>query len=175
MLNTAVLSNGLCVIDIKIYNANYVEIPVKRFHSRRVKIDNQWPVAVIEQIIHDGSVVPVCQIVNSGSDMFTFKIVATDPEGHLLSWSLWADWGENKSAGICSDDYSHHVSPTRKWTGLPSGSPAVPSPAWHATVPGDPTSTRCAHTFYLGVWDRVINGYGYLHYRAYHKSITIWL
>lgn len=175
MLNSAVLSNGLCLIDIKIYNAAKAEIPVRRFHSRRVKIDNQWPVAVIEQIIHDGSVVPVCQIVNSGTDMFSFKVTATDPEGHMLSWSLWAVWGNNKSAVISSDDYSHHVSPTRKWTGLPAGSAPVPVPAWHAEVPDDPTSTRCAHTFYLGVWDRVINGYGYLHYQSYHKSITIWL
>jgi hypothetical protein len=46
---------------------------------------------------------------------------------------------------------------------------------WHATVVGDPTSTRRAHTFYLGVRDRVVNGYNYLHHRGYHKSITIWL
>ncbi len=175
LLNTAILANGLCLIDIKIYNSGFTEIPVKQFHSRRVRIDNQWPVANIDQILHKGVVVPVCQIVNSGPDEFTFRITATDPEGHLLSWSLWADWGDNKSKGVASDDYSHHVSPTRKWHGLPAGSPPVPATPWEAKVPGDPSSTRCAHTFYLGVWDRVINGYGYLHYQTYHKSITIWL
>ena len=175
LLNSAILANGLCNINIRIYNARRREIPVARYHSRLVRIDNQWPEARIEAILHDGLVVPVCQIVNSGTDQFTFRIVATDPEGHLLSWSLWADWGDNKSAAIASDDYSHHIAPTRRWYGLPAGSPPVPAPAWHATVPGDPTSTRCAHTFYLGVWDRVTNGYGHLHYQTYHKSITLWL
>ncbi len=68
------------------------------------------------------------------------------------------------------------------WHGLPGGTPAsiVPSPAWDCAVPGpvpprDPTSWHCAHTFYLGVWDRVINGWWYLHYADYHKSVTIML
>jgi hypothetical protein len=177
MLDTSILTNGLCVINIKLYNAAHVEIPVASIHSRRVKIDNQWPVANIEAIIHDLAEVPVCQIVNSGSDAFTFRITASDPQGHLLSWSLSALWGDNKSATVGGDSYSPgHVSPTRQWAGVVSG--VVPAAAWHATVAGpppDPTSTHCAHTFYLGVWDRVINGYGYLHYQTYHKSITIWL
>jgi hypothetical protein len=175
MLDTSILSNGLCIIDIKLYNAAKVEIPVGSIHSRRVKIDNQWPVANIEKIFHDGAEVPVCAIVNSGSDQFTFRITATDPQGHLLSWNLSVLWGDNKSAAVGGDSYSNHVSPTRQWAGVASGPPDVPSPAWKATVAGDSTSTHCAHTFYLGVWDRVINGYGYLHYQTYHKSITIWL
>ena len=173
--DTSILANGLCVIDIKLYNAAKVEIPVGGIHSRRVKIDNQWPVANIEKIFHDGVEVPVCAIVNSGSDQFTFRITATDPQGHLLSWNLWALWGDNKSASVGGDSYGNHFSPTRQWAGVNSGPPDVPSPAWHATIPGNPTSTRCAHTFYLDVWDRVINGYGYIHYQTYHKSITIWL
>lgn len=174
-LDTSILSNGLCMIDIKIYNAAHVEIPVASFHSRRVKIDNQWPTAVIEKIFHDGAEVPVCAIVDSGSDEFTFRITASDPQAHLLSWSLSAMWGDNKSAGVDSDSYSAHGSPTRQWVGVVSGPPDVPIQPWHATFPNDSTSRRCAHTFYLGVWDRVINGYGYLHYNSYHKSITIWL
>ncbi|MDX6695678.1 MAG: hypothetical protein QOF02_3281 [Blastocatellia bacterium] len=173
MLDTSILNNGLYVIDIKLYNAAHVEIPVASFHSRRVKIDNQWPVANIEKIFHDGSEVSVCAIVNSGTDQFTFRITASDPQGHMLSWNMSALWGDNKSTGVASDNYSTHVSPSRQWAGLTSSD--VPTPAWHATVAGDPTSTHCAHTFFLGVWDRVINGYGYIHYQDYHKSITIWL
>lgn len=172
-LDTSILPNGLCVIDIKLYNAAKVEIPVSSIHSRRVKIDNQWPVANIEKIFHDGAEVQVCAIVKSGSDQFTFRITATDPQGHLLSWNLSALWGDNKSATVSKDSYSNHVSPTRQWAGVVSGPPDVPTPAWKATVTGDSTSKHCAHTFYLDVWDRVINGYGYLHYQSYHKSITI--
>ena len=173
LLDTSMISNGLCVIDIKLYNAAKVEIPVASIHSRRVKIDNQWPMANLEKIFHDGAEIQVCDIVNTGTDQFTFRILATDPQGHLLSWNLSALWGDNKSVSIGGDDYSHHISPTRQWTGAISAD--VPTPAWHATVMGDSTSTHCAHTFYLGVWDRVINGYGYIHYQDYHKSITIWL
>ncbi|HYS47832.1 MAG TPA: hypothetical protein VEM36_03540, partial [Xanthobacteraceae bacterium] len=54
--------------------------------------------------------------------------------------------------------------------------PPGPTP-WDAYVPGppsDPTSINCAHTFFLDAWDRVINGWGYIHGDAsYHKSITL--
>jgi hypothetical protein len=179
MLDTSIFSNGLCFIDIKLYNAAKVEITVGSIHSRRVKIDNQWPLANIEKIFHDGAEVKVCDVVKSGSDQFTFRITAMDPQRHLLSWNLSVMWGDNKSASVGSDDYSKHIpkppiTDTCQWAGVISGD--VPTPAWHAAVPGgpvDPTSKHCAHTFYLGVWDRVINGYGYIHYADYHKSITI--
>ena len=90
MLDTSILNNGLCVVDIKLYDAAKVEIPISSIHSRRIKIDNQWPVASIEKIFHDGSEISVCDLVNSGSDEFTFRITASDPQGHLLSWSLEA-------------------------------------------------------------------------------------
>jgi hypothetical protein len=177
MLDSGVLSNGLCVIDIKLYNAAKVEIPVGSIHSRRVKIDNQWPVANLEKILHVVNNVLVevkaCDIVDSGTDQFQFQITATDPQGHMLSWSLSRVWGDNQSGTVSGDSYSKHISLTRQWTGLASG--VVPTPAWHATVAGDNTSKHCAHTFYLSVWDRVINGYGYIHSQSYHKSITIWL
>ncbi len=172
-LDTTILGNGLYNIDITIYNAAKVAIGVSTIHNRKVKIDNQWPVANIEKILHDGAEVPVCTIVNSGTDQFQFQITATDPQGHLLSWNMSALWGDNKSIDVGSDTYQNHISATRQWAGVISG--VVPASAWHATVAGDSTSTRCAHTFYLGVWDRVINGYGYIHYQTYHKSITIWL
>jgi hypothetical protein len=51
----------------------------------------------------------------------------------------------------------------------------VPGGGWQAAVAGDPTSTRCAHSFVLSVWDRVINGWGYIHHGSAHRSITIML
>jgi hypothetical protein len=32
---------------------------------------------------------------------------------------------------------------------------------------------RCAHTFWLDVYDRVINGWVFIHGTSYHQSITI--
>jgi hypothetical protein len=142
-------------------------------HSIQVQIDNQWPTAVIDEIIHHHTAGPIvvgtCGIVEEETDELAFRITAYDLEGHLRSWRLTALWGDNKSAVVDSDSYT----PPGPWHGIQNA--VVPAPAWHATVPGDPTSRRCAHTFYLNVWDRVINGYNYIHRSHYHKSITIML
>ncbi len=155
-----------------------------------LQIDNQWPRAVIEQIIyHDPAnpnpamrhrVVDACGIVEGVSDEFSFFIEADDPtQQHLKSWNLGVWWGDNKSAAIAGDSYvPGHVSPSHQWAGIHA---EVPPSHWHATVMDpvthavDPTSRRCAHTFVLSVWDRVTNGYTHLHYVEYHKSITLLL
>ncbi len=172
--NTADLANGLHNLEVRIYNAAKTQIlvlpGVKR--SCQLMIDNSVPTAAITTIFHDAVPVGTCGIVTTAPDKFSFEIVADDPQQHLLSWSLTALWGDNKSASIASDSYAAHVTPSKLWGGT-SGS--VPTPAWQATVAGDPTSRRCAHTFILGVWDRVIDGYSYIHYAQAHKSITIML
>jgi len=189
LLDTTGLTDGTHTIGVRLFSwlgaAFEIDISAPDEHSSvDVLIDNRWPVASINQIIHDGSPVDTCAIVTTGSYEFTFDITAAHAEGHLRSWGLTAMWGDNKSAGIASDGYpsatSGEAPPT--WHGLPGGTAAsiVPSPAWNCAVlgpvpPRDPTSWHCAHTFYLAVWDRVINGWGFLHYADYHKSITIML
>jgi hypothetical protein len=175
MLDTTGLTNALHTVAIRLYSAKAAAAEIGNVvdpgRQVQVMVDNRWPTARIDRILHDGAEVGVCAIVASGSDEFSFEITAWDPEGHLLSWGLSALWGDNRSAGIASAAYVPN--PTKKWNGI--FTTAVPVPPWHATVAGDPTSRRCAHTFYLGVWDRVINGFNYLHYAEYHKSITIML
>ncbi|RNC72666.1 MAG: hypothetical protein ED859_01515 [Desulfuromonadales bacterium] len=175
MVDTSALTNALHTITIRLFGAKSAasEIGSGADPGRSVQlmIDNRWPTARIDRILHDGTEVGVCEIVASGSDAFTFEITAWDPEGHLLSYGLSALWGDNKSAAVASGAYVPN--PTKKWNGI--AATAVPTPAWHATVAGDPTSRRCAHTFYLSVWDRVIDGFNYLHLSTYHKSITIML
>jgi hypothetical protein len=178
-LDTTTLTDAPHTIHVRIYNSVGTEIG---HDSRLVQTDNQWPRAVIEKILyHDPSnpvpaeqhrEIPACGIASGTSDEFSFLIEATDPVSqHLLSWSISVMWGDNRSLSIAQDSYEPgHVSPTCKWAGVHG---EVPASHWHAMVPGDETSKKCAHTFYLGVWDRVINGWGYLHYASYHKSITI--
>lgn len=176
LLNTTALANGLHTISVKVFTGPdpNTEIVAGR-DSMVVLIDNQRPQASIDQIIHDNIPVNACAIVKTGSHTFSFRITAQDPEQHLLSWSLTALWGDNKSKAVGSDNYNNHISPTKKWAGITNAVPVpvTPPSLWDASVAGDPTSTHCAHTFYLVVWDRVINGYGYIHYSSYHKSITI--
>ena len=178
LLDTSGQPNNLNTISIKLFSAQNpaAEIGHGTDAGRHaaVMIDNTVPTARIDQIFHDGFPVGACAIVSSGSHTFTFQITASAPR-HLRGWSLAAYWGDNASKAISSDDYSNHITPSRLWTGLTSAVVPPPGPTpWDANVAGDPTSIHCAHTFFLYAWDRVINGWGYIHGAAsYHKSITL--
>jgi hypothetical protein len=165
--------SGIYRIGFQLFNSHGIEIGQVTDPGRFafVLIDNGLPVASIDHILHNGVEVPVCAIEHIGVDKWTFDITAHDAEKHLSSWWLTAMWGDNKSALVGSGSYTPVASGL--WEGLPPDPHIVPVPFWKATVAGDSSSTNCAHTFYLGVWDRVINGWGYIHYADYHKSITI--
>jgi hypothetical protein len=171
--DTADLTNGLHQLSVRVYNAAKAQILTPGMTtSVNLMIDNSMPSAAITSIVHDGTPVGTCGIVTTGPDKFRFEISALDPQQHLLSWSLGVLWGDDKSAAIAGDSYAAHVTPGKLWGGI---SGMVPAGSWAATVPGDPTSKRCAHTFVLHVWARTINGYSYLHHGSAHKSITIML
>jgi hypothetical protein len=181
LLNTTGQPNGLNTISIKLFSATSAasEIGHDTDPGRFVKvmIDNTVPVANLQQILQQPGNVPVgaCAIVNTGAPTFTFVVTASAPQSHLLGWSLVAYWGDNKSATVSSDSYASHISPTRLWAGITGVAVPPPGPTpWNATVVGDPTSTHCAHSFFLNAWDRVINGWGYIHgVASYQKSITL--
>ena len=172
--DTGDLPDGNHTFEVRIYRPTLAQIPTPGLTSGvLLKIDNSLPTATIHTIFQGVLPIGTCGIVTSGPDNFRFEITAYDPQQHLLSWALTALWGDNKSATVASDSYTAHVSPSRQWGGLQVVS--VPSGGWASFVPGDPTSKQCAHTFVLDVWDRVINGWGYIHYSSAHKSITIML
>ncbi len=179
LLDTSGQPNGLNTISIKLFSAQNAASEIGHAtdpgRQATLMIDNTVPTASIDQILHDGFPVGTCAIVNSGSHTFTFRITASAPK-HLRGWSLVAYWGDNASKAISSDNYNNHITPSRLWTGLTGGVVPPPGPTpWDASVPGDPTSIHCAHTFFLYAWDRVINGWGYIHDAAgYHKSITLF-
>jgi hypothetical protein len=167
-LNTTGFPNGLHTVKVELYSAMNLASKMST-HQLQLKIDNSRPMAAIDEIIHDGTVVGTCGIVDSGSEYFTFRITAHDTEGHLRSWQLVSIWGDNKSKPVANENYIGQG----VWHGFKDT--IIPSSPWHAIVQNDPTSLRCAHTFYLNVWDRVINGYNYIHHSDYHKSITLML
>jgi hypothetical protein len=181
LLDTTGQPNGLNKISIKLFSAQSAASEIGSFTDKgrfaSVMIDNTVPVASMQQILQQPGnvVVNPCAIVSTGAPTFTFVVTASAPQSHLLGWSLTAYWGDNKSMPVSSDNYQSHISPTRLWAGITSV--AVPPPGgtpWNATVAGDSTSTHCAHSFFLNVWDRVINGWGYIHgVASYQKSITL--
>jgi len=182
LLDTTSQPNALSTISVKLFSAESASSEIGhdtdpgRFAA--LMIDNTQPTADIEQILQQPGNVPIntCAIVTTGAPTFTFEVTASAP-AHLLAWSLTAYWGDNQSKAVSSDVYANHVTPSRIWVGITDVAVPPPGPTpWNATVTGDPTSTHCAHTFFLYAWDRVINGWGYIHGPAsYSKSITIML
>ena len=181
LLDTTGGPNGLTTISVKLFSAESTgtEIGNDTESGRfvRLMIDNTLPTAIIQAILQQPGNVAVgpCAIVDTGTPTFTFLVTASAAGGHLQAWSLTAYWGNDKSEAITSDTYANHVSPSRIWDGITGVAVPPPGPApWNATVSGDPTSTHCAHSFFLYAWDRVINGWGFVHGPAgYQQSITL--
>lgn len=181
-LDTRYLDDGLHEITVEFY-ARRNRSSTSVSDSVELRIDNQRPRAAIDAIIHqhetDGATpVGTCGIVDDGGDEFTFDVTAYDPQGHLWRYDLRALWGDNESKHVYGETYAEHDDPGPLWHGTQTT--AVPPASssehpWEASVSGDPTSTRCAHTFYLRVWDRVINGRRRIHRSDYHKSMTLML
>ncbi|MGH9281004.1 MAG: YncE family protein [Acidimicrobiales bacterium] len=182
-LDTTAFADGDHVVEIRLFAHPDASSEIDR-SDLLVRFDNTAPRAAINQIIHyDESnpdparrrqVVGPCGIVQGTSDQFGFVIEAHDPVGqHLGAWSLGVVWGDNRSAAIASDSYDpgHVTGPPHAWAGVIGELPS----RWTATVRDDPSSRRCAHTFSLQVWDRVIDGWRYLHQSGVTKSVTLLL
>ena len=178
LFDTLGQQNTLNTIRVKLFTsqnpATEIGHETDAGRSVQVMLDNTGPTAQINQILHDGAPVNTCAIVNSGSHLFTFAVTA-EAIRHLQGWSMTARWGDNQSKAVAGDDYSHHITPTHLWAGLHNTVVPLPGPTlWDASVLNDQFSTHCARTFTLTAWDRVINGFGFIHGAAtYSKSVTI--
>ena len=169
--------NDLNRITVSFFSSDALSKPDQGSYQVDVMIDNTCPTARIEEIVHDGQLVDTCAIVQTGSHTFQFNVTASAPR-HLMGWELDSCWGDNQSKLVGSNDYktysSHPHLTGRIWTGLNHASVPSGTATWDALVPGDKTSIQCAHTFILEAWDRVINGWNYVHGTAEHrKSITL--
>ena len=173
-LDSTPFPNSLHTLAIRLFNAALVEIGTIADPGRAVQVlvDNGLPFATIDKVLHNGVEVLVCAIehVDASNDKWTFQITARDAEKHLSSWSLGAVWATTNRLGshrfLCAQRH-RHVGRTA------ARSQHGARRALHAQVAGDPTSINCAHTFTLGVWDRVIDGWNYIHYNSATKSITM--
>jgi DNA-binding beta-propeller fold protein YncE len=113
---------------------------------------------------NSASTLSTCAIVTSGTSKFDVQVTASDPNQHLLSYGVTALFGHNGQSTVTYDSYAAHVNPARAWSGV--NNLWLPSGGWQAQC-------NCAHTFYLDVWKRTIDGYGYLLSATAHRSITI--
>lgn len=175
-LDTRSLSNGKHTITVKFYGDTNRNTQVSE-ESFTVRIDNQEPRAEIGKIFHKlpgggEETIDACGIIDSPTDQFKVEITASDPEGHLRNWHLRTLWGDNESETIDTDTYSNHSS-SRTWTGIDES--RQPSGWFDVSEECKQGASQCAHTLYLTVWDRTVDGHHHIHRSQYHKSITIML
>lgn len=121
-------------------------------------LDNQPPIVDLINVLHGGSPVAPCQIINltSATDGVQLQFEAYDPEGDLLAIQLIAEWGHGNVSNppIYSDSYAAHANPAHNWQGVQSDTrPASPA-VW---VP----PTNCAYLFQIAASTRSTNGYTY--------------
>ena len=139
-------------------------------NSLTVLVDNTPATVNLVAIRQHGSgtTVKPCDIVSAGTHTFDFQVTASDPNHHLLSYSLTAYWGKDKSAAVFpAETYAPgHVDAEGPylWSGV-TGT-WLPAAGWTA-------SCNCAHTFFLESWKRTIDGYNYLLYGHSQQSVTI--
>jgi DNA-binding beta-propeller fold protein YncE len=133
-----------------------------------LQIDNVPPDADVVSIRQHGSgaVISPCAIVTAAPNSFDFEVKAYDPNHHLYSYSLVAYWGHNGYAPVASDSYASHTNAEGPYLWSGTSSVIVPATGW-------PANCNCAHTFYLDVWKRTIDGYNRILHRTAHQSITI--
>jgi DNA-binding beta-propeller fold protein YncE len=165
MMRWPTSDNGLYRLTLKVFSdvsgthEITSSIPAAQ-QALTVLIDNTPPVVVLNSIIAGGDAIKPCQIVMSPDpNVFEFDLTASDPNAHLLNYSLSALWGRNQSATILSGSFGLDATDF-------SPPHLLPSAGWAA-------SCNCAHTFTLHATKRTIDGYNYILSASSSQSITI--
>lgn len=141
-------------------------------NSLTVLVDNTPASIDVVAIRQHGTtaIIGPCTIVSTPPvpppSKFDVQVTAHDANGHLHGYTLKALWGHNASAVVSSDSYASHVDADgpHLWNGVSNA--WVPAAGW-------PAACNCAHTFYLEVLKRTIDGYTHILSGTAHQSITI--
>jgi hypothetical protein len=171
MMRYPTTDNGTYTFKIQIFGpVNGVEknitfkIPLAQ-RTLTVLVDNTPPVVTLNSIQDkNGNVVSPCDIVLPGvPNLFKFDLTVSDPnpEGHLLDYTLRAQWGRNQSETFDSGTFK-------------LGDPGFTSPH---LAPADADKwaahCNCAHLFTLQATKRTINGYTHILSASSSEAITI--
>jgi hypothetical protein len=167
--------NGLYTFKIQIFgpvngiNKNITfKIPIAQ-RTLTILVDNTPPVVTLNSVQDkEGNIISPCDIVLPGEDnLFRFGVTVSDPNMHLLDYTLSAQWGRNQSATITSGSFglnSQGFSPSQLLPADPSN-PSNPL-NWSA-------SCNCAHLFTLQARKRTIDGRNHILSASSSEAITI--
>ncbi len=155
-----------------------------------VVVDNTGPKALLKMlgvfdILRTDDMMPytpVCPVFSKTGNTLPVRFDATDVKGHMLSFTVSFITGHNFYVDQFIKQYDGHSGANERFkastihratlTGIatttllpddirPAGGFADEIVSWNI---GSPDAVRCAYQVRLGVWDRTINGYGYIHY-----------
>jgi hypothetical protein len=167
--NTATEPNGVHQFQAQFFRADMPPV-ASAAQTLTVMLDNAAPTVDIVDITHNGASVPACAIVSLGvSDGVRVQFTVNDPEGHLGSYAVAANYGDGQSAAIPggSDTYANNENPatSHKWAGVTGKT--VPAGEWIPPV-------TCAYQFGVTGHSRVTNGYssGFL-YASDTRHVTL--
>ncbi len=136
-----------------------------------VRIDNTHPVMSVNAISYNGAEIDRCGIVtlDDATDTLQVTVSAYDPDGYLNNFSLHALYGNNETLSCHAETYNGYLS---GGGAAPSWFGAMPQVTYNCSGKRGIWET-CGYTFRVSGWDRAINGYGFIHYNAAHKTITV--
>jgi hypothetical protein len=163
MMRYPTTDNGLYTFKIQIFSGTKnitFKIPLA-LRTLTVLVDNTPPVVTLNSVQDkNGNVISPCDIVLPGvPNLFKFDLTVSDPNGHLLDYTLRAQWGRNQSATVDPGTFN-------------LGDPGFSSP--HLTpAAGWSASCNCAHLFTLQATKRTINGYTHILSASSSEAITI--
>jgi hypothetical protein len=166
MMRFPTSDNGMYTFKIQIFgpvnglNKNITfKIPLAQ-RTLTVLVDNTPPVVTLNSVQVDGNIISPCDIVLPGaSNLFRFDVTVSDPNGHLLDYTLRAQWGRNQSETFNSGTFN-------------LGDPGFTSPHL-APADGWVAHCNCAHLFTLQATKRTINGYTHILSASSSEAITI--
>ena len=164
------MTTGLHQFKLEFFKADGVTSVTATPQVVGLYIDNMLPVVKIESIKHGTTEVTACAIETIGAapDGINFKITANDPEGNLLRYKFYANYGENQSINIHTQDYATAVPAGSDWNGVTNFTvPSSPSP-WRPPI-------TCAYSFVIAAYARTTNGYSYIGYVSYFRNLTLLL
>jgi hypothetical protein len=136
-----------------------------------LRVDNKLPDVKLLNVLHNNSPVSACAIetMSDFNDGVQLVCKAYDPEGHLHSYGLSAEWGAGESASLFSDSFAN---PANRTT----------APIWHGvttqTIPSAPNEWKppktCAYLFRIAATARATNGYSYpIGYVSDFRTLTL--
>ena len=145
--NTVGTAAGLHTLTVEFYEANGTTVVASTPQSLELVIDNNLPLAIINETMYEGLPIATCGIETLGGTV-TFDITAESALGHLDSYTLDASWDGGSAPPLDSDAYSPgHVSPTG-WQGVADVGPVG---AFTPTM-------QCAYEFLLTAYMRTTTG-----------------